>query len=143
MSSNGDLALEVQEAIIARLLGDPTLISKKYLDGPNVFDHIPDQQPPNFISISGATYQDAGDKTDPGQSGVFPVRVWTREKGDKLGLLIAKRITVLLHEQSIQLTAGQMPLIRFSSGGTVPSGDGVSRQVYRNFKIIVTDPSTE
>lgn len=141
--SNGDLSLEVQQAIFTRLSEDTVLQSPEFLGGKNVFDHVPDQQPPNFICISGATWQDWGDKTDPGQTGVFPVRCWTRDKGNKRALLIARRVVALLHEQTLPLVAGQAVLVRFTNGGDVPDADGVSIQAYRNFKIIVSDPPTD
>ncbi len=139
----GDLTLEVQLAVVERLLADPIIVSPQFLNGPNVFDHVPDQQPPNFICVAGATSNDHGDKSDPGQDELFPIRVWTREKGDKLGLKIAKRIVELFHEKALPLTAGQATLIRLKSGGSIPEGDGVSRQVYRNFRIITSEPPQE
>jgi Protein of unknown function (DUF3168) len=136
---NGDLALEVQTSIFSLLVNDPTLLSAGYLNGPNVFDHIPDNSPPNFICLDDAEYADGGDKTDPGQQGMFYVRCWTREKGNKVGLTIARRVVALLHEQPLVLQSGFVTVLRLSSSGTRRDPDGVSRQAYRVFRIIVSE----
>ena len=115
------------------------LTSAGMLGGPYVYDHIPDNAPPNFIHLDPASWADGGDKSDPGQQGMFYVRAWTREKGNKLALTLGARIVSLLHEKSIPLTSGSITLLRFASGGIMADPDGVSRQAYRVFRIIVSE----
>jgi hypothetical protein len=136
---NGDLSAEVQTSLFSVLSSDPVLLSAEYLGGPYVFDHVPDNSPPDFVCLDAASWADGGDKTDPGQAGMFYVRTWTRDKGNKRALMIAARIVALLHEATIPLTAGSITLLRFHSGGIEADPDGVSRQAWRVFRLIVSE----
>jgi len=139
---NGDLALEVQTSIYKSLTNDPavaTLIGNGADGRLRIYDSMPDDEVFEFIHIGQVAWNDYGDKTDPGQNGVFNIAVWTRRKENRILFLIGREMTRIFHEQPVILTDGEVVLIRHNF--TQTNSDGINRMLVKNFKIIVTDPS--
>ncbi len=141
---NGDLAYEVQEAIFKALCNTPAVATLVTPEGgaARISDCVPDEEEFEHIQIGDVTWADHGDKTDPGQDGIFALHIWTRRKGNKNLYLIGRQINLLFHEQPLVLVAGAVTLLRHSSSVLVRDPDGRSRQLVKNFRIITTDPLT-
>lgn len=139
---NGDLALEVQAAVYAALVNDPIL--RQYIEAEDgtyrIYDTVPDACEFEYIVIGDASWSDHGDKTDPGQDGIFTLHVWTRQKGNRNLYLIGRQITRIFHEQPLVLTSGQVTLCRNVFTQIMP--DGINRHLVKNFRIVVSDPAT-
>ncbi len=152
---NGDLALEVQQAIFDKLSGDAALVgmvgrNPKLNNAPNVYDHVPDDKElgevdgtdRRFIQIGDYSATDGGDKSDPGQVGMFDIYCWSRAKGNTSALLVARRVVQLMHEKPMPLNKGEAVLVRLSFAGMMRDPDGMSRKAIRRFNIITSDPPT-
>lgn len=153
---NGDLALEVQTAVYQRLAEDAVLVGliglHATLGTPRIFDHVPDDQelgqdPDDtdacFIQIGDYSAVDAGDKSDPGQEGVFDIYCWSRSKGNVQALTIARQVVRLLHEKPLPLEVGEAPLVRCQFSAMMRDPDGKSRKAIRRFRIITSDPPSD
>lgn len=138
---NGDLGLEVQAAIFATITTDPTI---KGMVDCRVYDHVPQDAAPQaedfpFIQIGDATFSDWGDKSEPGQTGTFPMNIYSRTRDNEELLKIRRQCVNLLHQKPTPMEQGQMVLCRFEYSNVRMLSDGVTRQTSLRFRIITSE----
>lgn len=140
---NGDLALEVQQAIFRSLTNDPVLaglLGKNASGQVRVFDSVPDGEAMEFIHVGDVIWNDWGDKTDPGQDGVFTLHVWTRQKANLPLYKIGREITRIFHQQRLVLSVGEVTLLRQTFSQVLVDANGRDRQLVKNYRITTSDP---
>lgn len=74
-------ALELQGAIYAALINHNALTSN--LNGPNVFDDVPQRTPFPYVTIGEIETRDWDTQTSTGHEHIVTVHVWSKHKGRK------------------------------------------------------------
>lgn len=96
--------LELQRAVQARLIGDPTLTA--LLGGmARVYDHAPADVPFPYISHGRTSVHDWSTATERGDEHLFTLNVWSKARGRAEALLIMRRLRALLDDEPLSLAS--------------------------------------
>lgn len=131
--------LPVQQAIHAKLTGDPTLMN--LVNG--VWDYVPEADAYPYIVIGEATEIPDNRHGGFGRQTVATLHVWTRHRGHSKGLAIGARVTALLDHQPLTITGADHISTRFEFSQTLtdPEPPGDIRHLVLRYRIITEQPT--
>jgi len=128
-------ARELQEAVFAVLSGDATLAA--LLGGARVYDGAPRNAEAPYVHLGEFAARDWSTATEAGREILFGVVVWWRTPGRSEGLLIADRVTTLLHDAALTLDAYRLVNLRHVATETARLEKPEGRRAVARFRAVV------
>jgi hypothetical protein len=131
--------LPVQQAIYAKLTGDPTLMG--LING--VWDYVPEKDAYPYLVIGEAVETPDNRHGGFGRQTVVTLHVWTQYHGHSKGLAIGARVTALLDHQPLTITGADHISTRFEFSQTLtdPEPPGDIRHLVLRYRIVTEQPA--
>jgi hypothetical protein len=128
-------ARELQEAVFAALSGDATLAA--LLGGARVYDGAPRNAEAPYVHLGEFIARDWSTATEAGTEISLAVVVWSRAPGRSEGLLIADRLTALLHDAALALDGHRLVNLRHVATETARVEKPEGRRAVVRFRAVV------
>ncbi len=126
--------LSLQKAIYSALIADTELTT--LLNGPNIFDHVPQSQSLPFVVISQITTKEWPPN---GQEHSITLTIWSEYPGRKQTMEISESIRAGLHDASLSLEDHHLINLHFLSSEARRDKQGKLYQMQSRFRA-VTEP---
>ena len=123
-----DASWEIQKAVFAAL---DTALSV------SVYDHVPQNTAPPYVTLGDDTVQDWSTKTTEGEESTLTIHAWSRHEGRKEVKQLLGTIKTALHEVTLSLTGFTNILTRFDFEDTFLDADGLTYHGVMRFKMLV------
>jgi hypothetical protein len=142
-----DFAWPVQQAVYAKLRADAGLVALVG-DGASpeqakVYDFVPDNVAPDYVTIGDDTVADRGNKTHDGQDITLTLHAWSRpsKTGGPAGRGQVKRIQAALyaalHRQDLTVSGATVVQVRFEFGESFLDPDGRTWHGVLRFRVLL------
>lgn len=127
-----DASLVVQKAIF-------DAVSAAVSPAP-VFDHIPQDQPPPYVTVGDDTISYDDSKTSFGQEHSITIQVFSGRRGRVEAKTLMAQVYAALHQQRLVISGQTATPVKFEFGDSFMEPDGVHARVVHRYRL-KTQPS--